>query len=82
MPAFPASNNRSAINHGLLPGLVVEPIILVWYVGLLSFEWFLARQLLRVAALPAFGVIALDLALSLTIDAAMQSLLGGPPASL
>jgi hypothetical protein len=49
--------------------------------GPLAFEWFLARHLLRVGFAAAFGVVMLDLVLSLLVESAINGMLGTPPGS-
>lgn len=64
-----------------VPGGLALLVSVVVFTASLAFEWYLARQVLRVGFAAAFGVVALDFALSLMIEGAMYVLLGGMPAA-
>jgi hypothetical protein len=62
-----------------VPGeLVILSFALLLAVSL-AFEWFLARQLLKLGVAAASGVVMLDFALSLAIQGAINGMLGGAP---
>jgi hypothetical protein len=62
-----------------LPDQLVLLLSVVFLAGSLAFEWFLARQLLRVGFAAASGVVVLDFALSLAIEGAINGMLGAAP---
>jgi len=70
------------IGNDLLPGIIGSTLGIVTMLAMIYFQWFIARVALGIPPLPAAGIIALDVALALTINGwatALQSAV--PPAT-
>ncbi len=59
---------------GILPGAVEQLLALAVMVALLGYEWFIARNALKVEGGTAAALVAIDLLLSLVIDRLADSL--------
>ena len=59
---------------GLLPDGVVQLVILLFYIAILTFEWFIARQTLRLGRLASAGLVALDFAITVLVENAVGSM--------
>lgn len=70
------------VGNDLLPGIIGSTLGIATMLAMIYFQWFIARAALGIAPLPAAGIIALDVALALTINGwAMALQTAAPPAS-
>jgi hypothetical protein len=63
-------------SSGVVPGAAVQVLAGILYIGILSFEWFIARQTLRLGGLACAGLVALDFAITIVVESAVTSMSG------
>ncbi len=61
-------------SDGGLPSGLIQVLAGLFYIGVLSFEWFIARQTLRLGGLACAGLVLLDFAITIVVESAVASM--------
>ena len=61
---------------GQLSGGLIEFLAIAFYAVTLSFEWFIARQTLRIGGAAAAGLVALDFSIAIVVQSAVRVMVG------
>ena len=61
-------------SDGGLPSGLIQVMAGLFYIGILSFEWFIARQTLRLGGLACAGLVLLDFAITIVVESAVASM--------
>ena len=59
---------------GLVSDGFIQVVVFAFYVVILSFEWFIARQTLRLGGLACAGLVLLDFAIAIVVETATVAL--------
>jgi hypothetical protein len=62
------------LGEGGLPDGLMQVVAGLIYIGILSFEWFIARQTLRLGGLACAGLVLLDFAITILVESAVASM--------
>ena len=61
---------------GLVSDGFIQVVVFAFYVVILSFEWFIARQTLRIGGAAAAGLVALDFSIAIVVQSAVRVMVG------
>jgi hypothetical protein len=53
---------------GLIGDTALQILMTIFYLGILAFEWFVARQTLKLGGLACAGLVALDFAITIVVE--------------